>query len=52
MRVDIYKMDFFGENILVATGVVQELKASWSIIRLIKKYRRMKIEKGWVARAY
>lgn len=52
MRVDFYKMDFFGENILVATGVVQELKASWSIIKIIKKYHRMKIEKGWVARAY
>jgi hypothetical protein len=52
MRVDIYKTDFFGGNILVATGVVQELKATWSIIRLIKKYKSLKIEKGFTARAY
>ncbi len=52
MRIDIYRVDFFGENILVATGVVQDLKATWSIIRIVKKYRQLKIEKGWSARAY
>lgn len=52
MRVDIYKTDFFGGNILVATGIVQELKATWSIIRLVKKYKNIKIKKGFTARAY
>ncbi len=52
MRIDIYKTDYFGTNILIATGVVQELRANWSIIRLVKKYKQVKIKRGWTARAY
>ncbi|MCP4913387.1 MAG: hypothetical protein GY909_09715 [Oligoflexia bacterium] len=51
MRFDIYKTDFFGGNILVATGVAIEVGASKSIIKLLKKYKKTKVEKGYTARA-
>lgn len=51
MRFDIYKTDFFGGNLLVATGVAIEVGASKSIIKLLKKYKKTKVEKGYTARA-
>lgn len=49
-RVDIYKTDFFGGNILVASGVIYESGPTWAIVRLVKKYRSVPIEKGFTAR--
>tara|TARA_R110002072_G_scaffold64203_6_gene159802 strand:+ start:12941 stop:14116 length:1176 start_codon:yes stop_codon:yes gene_type:complete len=51
MRFDIYKTDFFGGNILVATGVAIEVGSSKSIIKILKKYKAAKVEKGYSARA-
>lgn len=49
-RVDIYKADFFGGNVLVASGVIYESGPSWAIVRLLKKYRSLPIDKGFTAR--
>lgn len=51
MKFDIYKTDYFGGNVLVASGHIVELGANWSIIRLQKLYKKMPILKGFVARA-
>lgn len=52
MRFDIFKTDFFGGNVLVATGVVYEVSSDSSIVKLIKKFNEIKIEKGFSARGY
>jgi hypothetical protein len=49
-RVDFYKADYFGGNILVAAGTVYEAGPSWAIVKITNKYRKMPIEKGLVAR--
>lgn len=49
-KVDIYKTDYFGGNILIASGLVYESGPSWAIIKLIKKFRSVPIEKGLTAR--
>jgi len=52
MRFDIFKSDFFGGNVLVATGVVYEVGSDSSIVKLIKRFNEIKIEKGFTARGY
>ncbi len=52
MRFDIFKTDFFGGNVLVATGVVYEVNSDSSIVKLIKRFNEIKIEKGFSARGY
>ena len=52
MKVDIYKADYFGGNILAASGVVYKVKVDSAIVKITKKYRKMKIEKGFVVRGY
>jgi hypothetical protein len=49
-KVDIYKTDYFGGNILIASGLVYESGPSWAIIKLLKKFRSVPIEKGLTAR--
>ncbi|EQC50544.1 hypothetical protein [Bacteriovorax sp. DB6_IX] len=49
-KVDIYKTDYFGGNILIASGLVYESGPSWAIIKLVKKFRSVPIEKGLTAR--
>lgn len=50
MTFDIYKTDYFGGNILVATGSVSQLGSDWAIIKLTKRYREIPIEAGFTAR--
>lgn len=52
MTVDIFKSDFFGGNILIATGVVYKIGATWSIVKIIKRHTNNKLAPGLVARAY
>jgi len=50
-KVDIFKTDFFGENILVASGIVFEVGPDWGIVRIETVYRTdIQIEKGFVVR--
>ncbi len=52
MKFDIYKTDYFGGNILVAAGVVNQVGSDWAIIKLTKRYREIAIEQGFTARGY
>lgn len=52
MSFDIFKSDYFGGNILVASGVVFEIGAEWAIIRINQRFRKMEIRPGFVARGY
>ena len=52
MRFDVFKSDFFGGNVLVATGVVYEVSSDSCIVKLIKRFNEIKIEKGFTARGY
>lgn len=48
--VDVYKSDYFGGNELIASGVVHECGPSWAIVKLVKKYKDLPIEKGLTVR--
>ena len=52
MKFDIYQTDYFGGNVLVASGVAYEVGADWSIIKLVKKYKEIEIKPGFAARGY
>lgn len=49
-NVDIYKSDYFGGNELIASGVVYESGPNWAIVKLLKKYKNLPIEKGLTVR--
>lgn len=51
-KFDIYQTDYFGGNILVASGVVFEVGSDWSVIKLTKKYEEIEIKPGFAARGY
>lgn len=51
MRVDIYQTDFFGGNVLVASGVIYEVEADSAIVRLEKRFNDREIKQGFTARA-
>lgn len=51
-RFDIFQSDYFGGNVLVATGVVYQVGSDWAIVKLVKRYKDIKIVKGFVARGY
>jgi hypothetical protein len=51
MRFDIFQTDFFGGNVLVASGVAYEVGADATIIRLEKRYNNIEIKNGFSARA-
>ncbi|MFG1486936.1 hypothetical protein [Halobacteriovorax sp. RZ-2] len=48
--VDIYKTDYFGGNILVAQGKVYEVSSASAIVKVVARYRKVPIEKGFAAR--
>jgi hypothetical protein len=52
MKFDIYQTDYFGGNVLVASGIVYDVGADWSIIKLTKKYKDIEIKPGFAARGY
>lgn len=52
MRFDIFKSDYFGGNILIATGVAFEVGADWTIVKILTRYRDMRILPGFVARGF
>lgn len=52
MKFDIYQTDYFGGNVLVATGIVYEVGTDWSVIKLLKKYKDIQIKPGFAARGY
>ena len=50
MAFDIYKSDFKGGNILLATGKIHQSQSSKAILKIIKRYAKGKIQKGMVVR--
>lgn len=52
MKFDIYQTDYFGGNVLVGSGIVYEIGADWSVIKLVKKYKEIQIKPGFAARGY
>jgi hypothetical protein len=52
MNFDIYQTDYFGGNLLVASGVVIEVGSDTSTIKLTKKYKEVEIKPGFAARGY
>ncbi len=50
MAFDVYQTDYFGGNVLVASGVAYEVGSDWSIIKLTKKYKEIEIKPGFAAR--
>ncbi|MBK25217.1 MAG: hypothetical protein CME70_14580 [Halobacteriovorax sp.] len=51
-KFDIFQTDYFGENILVASGVAYEVGADSAIVKILKKYKKIQIKKGFAARGY
>ncbi|MBL6990388.1 MAG: hypothetical protein ISR65_11440 [Bacteriovoracaceae bacterium] len=52
MKIDIYKNNFLGGNLLIASGIVHDVGGSWSIVKIVKKYRDIPIKKDLTARGY
>lgn len=52
MKFDIYQTDYFGGNVLVASGVAYDVGADWSIIKLTKKFKEIEIKPGFAARGH
>ena len=52
MKFDIYQTDYFGGNVLVASGLAYEVGADWSIIKIVKRYNEIIIKPGFAARGY
>jgi hypothetical protein len=50
MNFDIYQTDYFGGNLLVASGYVLEIGVDWSIVKLVKKFTEVEIKPGFAAR--
>ena len=51
-KFDIYQTDYFGGNVLVASGYIYEVGADWSVIKVTKKYNEIEIKPGFAARGY
>jgi hypothetical protein len=51
-KFDIYQTDYFGGNVLVASGYIFEVGSDWSVIKITKKYNEIEIKPGFAARGY
>ena len=51
-RFDVYQTDFFGGNVLVAEAIAFEVGSGKSILKITKKYKRIKVKKGFIARSF
>ncbi|MBF0297576.1 MAG: hypothetical protein HQK51_02585 [Oligoflexia bacterium] len=51
MRIDFYKFDYLGGNILLASGIVYESYAEKAIVKIVSLYKKTTIEVGTMARA-
>ena len=50
MKFDLFKTDFFGGNDLVAEGIVYELAGPKAVLKIIRKIKKIKIQRGLTAR--
>lgn len=49
-RVDLYYFDYIDGDKLIASGIVVKTQASKSLVKIIKKYDKKRVEAGTVAR--
>lgn len=52
MKFDIYQTDYYGGNVLVATGIAYEVGADSAVIKLTRKHKDIVIKPGFIARGY
>ncbi len=52
MKFDIYQTDYYGGNVLVATGIAYEVSADSAVIKLTRKHKDIVIKPGFIARGY
>ena len=50
MSVDVYQSDFFGGNVLVASGVVFSSETDSSVVKILKFYQKIPIKEGFIVR--
>lgn len=50
MRFDFYFFDYLGGNELIATGVVVKASSSKSLVKILKRYSKKRVEEGTMAR--
>ncbi len=50
-RVDFYYFDFVGGDELIATGSIVQVKATRSLVQIVKRYSKKRLESGIIARA-
>lgn len=51
MRFDIFRTDYFGENVMIAQAFAYEVGSDWAILKISRTYRNIPIKKGFSARA-
>ncbi len=52
MRIDFFKSGYFGENQLIASGVVYQSAPDFAIVKILEKYSETSLAEGMVARGY
>lgn len=52
MKFDIYQTDYYGGNVLVATGIAYEVKSDSAVIKITKKHKDIVIKPGFIARGH
>ena len=52
MKIDIFKTNFTGSNVLYASGVIYQTKSESSILKIVKTFVKKKITVGMNARIY
>jgi hypothetical protein len=51
MKIDFYHFDYLGGNQLIASGFVVKVSHSKSIIKITRRFSKLRVEEGTVARA-
>ncbi len=51
MKVDFYHFDYLGGNKLIASGFVVKVSLSKSIVKITRRFSKLRVEEGTVARA-
>ena len=50
MTFDIFKKDYAGGNILIASGIIINLGGDWAIVKVKRRYVKIAIKNGFAAR--
>lgn len=50
MTVDIFQSDFFGGNVLVASGIIFSVESDTAVVKINKIHRDIPVKKGFIVR--